>query len=69
VLARRQAIGGRIRHVRLHANFTQVRLGELIGVDHRTVHRWEYATSVPSLTDLLLLADACGVPVTDLLAE
>ncbi len=66
VLTRRRQIGERIRQARHEANLTQLQLGERIGREHRTIHRWEYATSVPSLEDLLLLADALGIPLTDL---
>ncbi|NEC76501.1 helix-turn-helix domain-containing protein [Streptomyces rochei] len=66
VPARRRQIGERIRAARLHANLTQEQLGERIGRDRRTIHRWEYATRVPDLEDLLLLADAIGVPLRDL---
>jgi transcriptional regulator with XRE-family HTH domain len=69
VLARRRAIGYRIREAREYANLTQWTLGEAIGRDHKTIHRWEYALSDPSLTDLLLLADALDVPLTVLLAS
>lgn len=65
-LARRQQIGDRIRAARHHAGLTQVQLGERIGRDHRTIHRWEYATADPSLTDLLLLAYALDIPLADL---
>jgi transcriptional regulator with XRE-family HTH domain len=58
----------RIREYRLYANLSQMDLGERIGRDHKTVHKWEYGTSVPNLNDLLLIADACGIPVTTLLA-
>ena len=44
-----------------------MQLGARVGRDHRTIHRWEYATAVPTLTDLLLLADALGVPLAELL--
>jgi transcriptional regulator with XRE-family HTH domain len=44
-----------------------VQLGEHVGRDHRTIHRWEYAYRVPTLDDLLLLADALGVPLRDLI--
>lgn len=64
--ARRVEIGARIRAARLHANLTQLDLGNRIGRDHRTIHRWEHATRVPNLSDLLLLADALGVPAADL---
>jgi transcriptional regulator with XRE-family HTH domain len=63
---RRRQIGERIRTARLHANLTQERLGERIGRDHKTIHRWESAVTDPNLTDLLLLADALGMPITDL---
>ena len=66
VPARRLEIGARIRDARLHAGLTQIQLGERVGRDHRTIHRWEYAFRVPNLEDLLLLADALDVPLADL---
>jgi len=52
--------------MRHDANLTQEELGERIGRDRRTIHRWEYAQRIPNLEDLLLLADALGVPLSDL---
>ncbi|WP_255951527.1 helix-turn-helix domain-containing protein [Streptomyces odontomachi] len=69
VLARRRAIGDRIRAARLHANLSQVALGERIGRDHKTIHRYEYGTSVATVDDLILIADACGVPLAQLVGE
>lgn len=66
VPARRREIGTRLRAARNHAGLTQLQLGQLVGRDHRTIHRWEYAARVPNLEDLLLIADACGVPLADL---
>ncbi|MFJ8144700.1 helix-turn-helix transcriptional regulator [Streptomyces sp. NPDC096048] len=66
VPTRRRQIGERIRAARLHAALTQEQLGERVGRDRRTIHRWEYAQRVPDLEDLLLLADAVGVPLRDL---
>lgn len=66
VPARRREIGARIRTARHNANLTQLQLGERIGRDHRTIHRWEYAQRKPDLDDLLLLADALGVPLAEL---
>lgn len=66
VPARRRQIGDRIRTARLHANLTQVQLGERIGRDHKTVHRYETAVTAPGLTELLLIADAVGVPLAEL---
>ncbi|MEU3157976.1 helix-turn-helix domain-containing protein [Streptomyces griseoincarnatus] len=66
VPARRREIGARIRAARLAANLTQERLGAAIGRDYRTIHRWEYGQRVPNLDDLLLLAEALGVPLPQL---
>lgn len=66
VLTRRREIGARLRTARLRANLTQLQLGERVGRDHRTIHRWEYALRIPNLDDLLLLADALGVPLAEL---
>jgi transcriptional regulator with XRE-family HTH domain len=66
VHARRREIGARIRDARLNANLTQVQLGELIGRDHRTIHRWEYAQRIPDLQDLLLIADTLNIPLAKL---
>lgn len=63
---RRRQIGEAIRTARRYANLTQLQLGEAVGRDHKTIHRYEAATSVPTLTDLLLIADACGIPLADL---
>ncbi|MFR0351770.1 helix-turn-helix domain-containing protein [Streptomyces sediminimaris] len=66
VPSRQQAIGTRIRDRRRDADLSQVDLGELVGRDHKTIHRWETAATAPTLVDLLLLADALGVPLADL---
>lgn len=66
VPARRRQIGQRLRAARIHAGLTQLELGQRIGRDHRTIHRWEYAQRIPNLEDLLLLADATGAPLADL---
>ncbi|MEU2181215.1 helix-turn-helix transcriptional regulator [Streptomyces thermolilacinus] len=66
VTTRRWAIGSRIRDARLHAGLTQMQLAELVGVDHKTIHRIEYALSDPSLGLLLQIAHAVNVPLADL---
>jgi len=66
VIARRREIGARIRTARHAANLSQLELGQRVGRDHRTIHRWEYATADPSLTDLLLLADVLNLSPGDL---
>lgn len=67
VLPLRQQIGTALRAARIDRGLTQIQLGELAGLDHKTIHRIEYGTSDPSLTMLLRLASALGVPLSDLL--
>ena len=66
VLPRRREIGARLRAAREAANLTQLQVGERIGRDNRTIHRWEYAYRIPTLEDLLLIADALDVPLAEL---
>ncbi|MFG2899512.1 helix-turn-helix domain-containing protein [Streptomyces zaomyceticus] len=66
VLTRRVQIGARIRDARLYANLSQVDLGALVGLDHKTIHRIEHGTSDPSLGALLHIARVTGVPITEL---
>ncbi len=69
VLTRRRTIGNRIRAGRLAAGLSQVALADLCAVDHKTIHRVEYATADPSLGLLLRIADAIHVPLADLLRQ
>lgn len=66
VLARRRAIGGRIRAARLHAKLTQEMLGELSGIDRQTINRIEQGHAAPRIDSLIRIADAIGVPLADL---
>lgn len=66
VSTRRREIGDRIRTRRRAAGLSQLQLGERIGRDHKTIHRWETAQRAPDLTDLLLVADTLGIPLADL---
>ncbi|MDX3512588.1 helix-turn-helix transcriptional regulator [Streptomyces caniscabiei] len=63
---RRRQIGERIRTARRAAGLSQIQLGERVGRDHKTIHRYEVASSIPTLVDLLLIADALGVSLSDL---
>lgn len=50
----------------MRGNLTQETLGEKVGVDRRTIHRWEAGTSDPSLGQLLLTTRVLQMSVTDL---
>lgn len=69
VLTRRRAIGSRIRDARLWANLTQERLSVRSGVDRQTINRIEQGHASPRVDTLLLLADAIGVPLADLVRQ
>ena len=69
VRLRRRAIGDHIRAARMYANLTQAQLAERIGREHKTISKFEHAVSVPTLTDLLLIAHALDVPLADLVRE
>ncbi|WAM00033.1 helix-turn-helix domain-containing protein [Streptomyces sp. Je 1-369] len=66
VHAHLRVIGERIRQARKGAHLSQVQLGERVGRDHKTIHRWESAATPPNLIDLLLVADALNTPLSDL---
>ncbi|MBQ0974579.1 helix-turn-helix transcriptional regulator [Streptomyces sp. RK31] len=66
LLARRRAIGGRIRTARTGRKLSQEKLAELAGLDRKTVNRIEQATHATSVDHLLLIADALRVPLRDL---
>lgn len=69
VIPRRQAIGKRIRFTREHAHLTQEALAGATGLDRSTIIRIEAGTSAALIDHLLLIADALGVPLADLVRE
>ncbi|MFE5140291.1 helix-turn-helix domain-containing protein [Streptomyces fagopyri] len=60
---RRRAIGERIRTARLHRGLTQEQLANLLGIDRRSIHRYETARRDPALSMLVRIADALDVPL------
>ncbi|MGY5048323.1 helix-turn-helix domain-containing protein [Streptomyces sp. 900105755] len=66
VLTRRRAIGDAIRAQREREKLSQEKLGELTGIDRKTVNRIEQGTYPTDIDRLLLIADALGVPLADL---
>jgi transcriptional regulator with XRE-family HTH domain len=66
VLARRRQIGDQIRAARLHANLTQEGVANLVPMDRSTYVRIEQGHAAATLDTLLLVADAIGVPLSEL---
>lgn len=66
VRAKQIALGKHIADLRRAAELSQDQLADLIGVERRTVQRWENAVTDPRYADLLLIAHALRVHVTDL---
>ncbi|MFD9930122.1 helix-turn-helix transcriptional regulator [[Kitasatospora] papulosa] len=65
-IARRRTLGQRLATARRNAGLSQEQLGDLVGVERRTIQRYEGGSRDPRFTDLLLIADAIGVPLSDL---
>lgn len=66
VLTRRRAIGDAIRAARGRRKLSQEALGELTGLDRKTINRIEQGTHSTHLDHLLLIADALNVDLADL---
>jgi len=66
VIARRRAVGYRIRQVREHHNLSQRQLCERTGIDIATYSRIEQGHSSPKLDTLIRIADAIGVDLAEL---
>ncbi|MEV8623426.1 helix-turn-helix transcriptional regulator [Streptomyces sp. NPDC051079] len=66
VLHRRRQIGRQIRESRLHRNLTQEGVANSIPMDRPTYNRIEQGHASAGLDTLLLIADAIGVPLAEL---
>ncbi|GAA4688295.1 helix-turn-helix domain-containing protein [Streptomyces youssoufiensis] len=69
VLATRRRIGARVRTLREDRGLSQETLAHSVGLDRRTVSYVELATHAASIDVLVLLADALGVPLADLVRD
>ena len=69
VLQQRRATGERIRLRRRELHLSQADLGERVGRDHKTIHRWETAATNMALTDLIALARALDTTIGALCDE
>ncbi|MFH9404810.1 helix-turn-helix domain-containing protein [Streptomyces sp. NPDC017638] len=66
VLARRRAIGDAIRAARGMRKLSQEKLGDLAGLDRKTINRTEQGSHATRIDHLLLIADALDVPLAQL---
>lgn len=68
VITRRQAIGANIRAARerQHPKISQEKLGELVGLDRKTINRIEQGTHATLLDSLIRIAEALNVPLAEL---
>lgn len=55
-----------MRAARTDAKLSQEKLGELTGLDRKTINRVEQGAHATLIDHLLLIADALHVPLTDL---
>ncbi|RRR74469.1 MAG: XRE family transcriptional regulator [Candidatus Viridilinea halotolerans] len=64
-----QAVGIRIREVRLELHISQTKLATMLDVTCATVSRWESGVRGMSVETLLILADVLGIPASSLLPK
>ncbi|WP_111601632.1 helix-turn-helix transcriptional regulator [Streptomyces sp. Amel2xB2] len=66
VLHTREAVGVRVRELRTERGYSQERLGELAGLDRKTINRIEVAAYGTSLDHLTMIARALDAPLASL---
>ncbi|MEU0809837.1 helix-turn-helix transcriptional regulator [Streptomyces sp. NPDC005970] len=69
ILARRRAVGDRIRELRRWRNLTQKRLGDKAGNDRKAMNRIELGHHSPGLDTLIRIADALDVSLAELVRD
>ena len=69
VTIRRRELGERLTSTRRVAGLSQHQLADRVGIERRTIQRYESGERDPRYTDLLLLAHALGVPLADLVRD
>ncbi|MCW8219885.1 helix-turn-helix transcriptional regulator [Streptomyces griseolus] len=69
VHARRRAIGDHIRAARLHADLTQEAISLRTGIRIATISDIEQGHRAARIDSLIRIADAIGVPLSELVRE
>lgn len=62
-------VGEKIRALRKEQKMTQNRLGNLLGIDGTRISQYEIGQRNPKIETLSRIADALGVPVSQLLPD
>jgi transcriptional regulator with XRE-family HTH domain len=66
ILARRRALGDRIREARTAQKLSQEKLAELAGLDRQSINRIEMGHQAAVVDNLFRIARALDVPLADL---
>jgi transcriptional regulator with XRE-family HTH domain len=61
-------LGARIREIRKDKDLTQSQLAEKLGRNQSQISEWETGDSEPQLLNLIAIAKALGVQLTDLVS-
>ena len=61
------ALGRRLKSLRIRRGLSQIELGMLLGVSFQQIQKYEKATNRIRVSQLWRIAEALGVPVTELL--
>ncbi|MFB7936690.1 helix-turn-helix domain-containing protein [Streptomyces sp. NPDC056049] len=67
VITRRRDLGQRIGDLRRTAGLSQDDLADRIGMERRSIQRYESGERDPRFSELLLVAEALAVDVTELM--
>lgn len=69
VIAQRRKLGENIARHRKEAGFSQDQLADKIGMERRSIQRYERGERDPTYSHLVLIADALGIEVTHLVSQ
>ncbi|MEU5108331.1 helix-turn-helix transcriptional regulator [Streptomyces sp. NPDC021354] len=69
ILARRRAVGDRIRELRRWRNLTQEELADRAGMDRLAVNGIELGYQSPGLDTLIRIAEVLEVPLAELVRD
>lgn len=59
-------LGQRIKEARKRANYTQIELGEMLGVAKQTISNWETGAAPPMLTNIVKLTSVLNIDTAEL---